>query len=350
MTEEDKCRKFKDGLNDHIRAHVTGFFHVDFSKIVTCVLNVERVKKEEYERKERRQGKKNPGQSSSYQHQSKKFRGPQGSNQPTVQATGSKTILLAPSISSALGGSLRGPSPPYCTHCGRKHKGECWRLTGACLVCGSSEHKVKDCPRAHSFIGPQTEGTVSIVQKSNKDNKSVASPSASRQATQTMGRQDDRAPARAYAMKVVEEKDAPDVIVGHFYIFETIVHALIDPGSTHSYIYTTILSLGSLQKSKTEYDILVTNPLGHSVIVNRVYRDYPIRIREYKFPGDLIELSFREFDVILGMDWLARHQVVVDCRMKRVPLRTLSGEEVTFIGEGNHLSNVISASTARTMV
>ena len=56
------------------------------------------------------------------------------------------------------------------------------------------------------------------------------------------------------------------------------VHALIDPGSTHSYVCTSIPSLGSLLKSETEYDILVTNPLGHSVIVNRVYRDCPIRI------------------------------------------------------------------------
>ena len=49
-------------------SHVTRFFHDDFSKIVTCTLNVDRVKKEEYEIKERRHGKKNPGQSSSYQH------------------------------------------------------------------------------------------------------------------------------------------------------------------------------------------------------------------------------------------------------------------------------------------
>ena len=61
VTEEEKCRKFEDGLNDHIRAHVIGFYHDDFSKRVTCALNVERVKKEEYERKKRRQGKKNPG-------------------------------------------------------------------------------------------------------------------------------------------------------------------------------------------------------------------------------------------------------------------------------------------------
>ena len=152
-------------------------------------------------------------------------------------------------------------------------------------------------------------------------------------------------------MKAVEDKDAPDVIVGKFSIFETNVYALIDPGSTHSYVCTSIPSLGSLPKSETENDILVTNSLGHSVIVNRVYKDCPIRIREYEFLGDLIDLSFKEFDVILGMNWLSRHQVVVDCRMKRVTLRTPSGEEVTFIGEkSNPFSNVISATTARTMV
>ena len=45
MIEEEKCSKFEDGLNYHIRAHVIGFFHDDFSKIVTCALNVEIVKK-----------------------------------------------------------------------------------------------------------------------------------------------------------------------------------------------------------------------------------------------------------------------------------------------------------------
>ena len=145
-------------------------------------------------------------------------------------------------------------------------------------------------------------------------------------------------------MKAVEDTDGLDVIVCNFTIFDTIMHALIDPGSNHSYICTGIPNLGNLPRSETEYDILVTNPLGHSVFVNRVYRDFPIRIREYEFPEGLIELSFREFDVILGMDWLSRHQAIVDCRMKRVTLRTPNEDEVTFIGErSNHLSNVISA-------
>ena len=102
-------------------------------------------------------------------------------------------------------------------------------------------------------------------------------------------------------MKTVEDTDVPDVIVGNFTIFDTIMHALIDPGSTHSYICADIPNLGNLPRSETEYDILVANPLGHRVIVNRVYRDFPIRIREYEFPGGLIKLSFRELDVILEM-------------------------------------------------
>ena len=97
-------------------------------------------------------------------------------------------------------------------------------MTGACLVYGSNEHKVKDYPRARSFTAPLTGGNVSSVQKGSK---SVASPSVPRQGTQTMGRQDACAPVRAYAMKAVEDTDAPDVITGNFIIFDTIVHALI---------------------------------------------------------------------------------------------------------------------------
>ena len=55
--------------------------------------------------------------------------------------------------------------------------------------------------------------------------------------------------------------------------------------------------------------------------------------------------------MILGMDWLSRQQAIVDCRMKKVTLRKLNEDEVTFIDERlNDLSNVISAATTRTMV
>ena len=124
------------------------------------------------------------------------------------------------------------------------------------MIYGSKEHIARDCSRARSFTAPQTGGTASVAQKRNK---SVTSPSVPRQGTQTLGRQDGCAPARAYAMKAVEDTDAPDVIVGSFQIFDTTVQALLDPRSTHSYICTDIPSVKNLSRSGTEYDILVTN-------------------------------------------------------------------------------------------
>ena len=44
------------------------------------------------------------------------------------------------------------------------------------------------------------------------------------------------APARAYAMKAREDQDAPEVIADIFSLYDTEMHALIDPRSTHSYV------------------------------------------------------------------------------------------------------------------
>ena len=83
--------------------------------------------------------------------------------QGSAQATGRNTTLPAPSVVSAPRGASKGKTAPHCSHCGKNHKGECWRLTGACLICGSNEHRVRDCSRACSFTAPQTGGTASVA-------------------------------------------------------------------------------------------------------------------------------------------------------------------------------------------
>ena len=51
----------------------------------------------------------------------------------------------------------------------------------------------------------------------------------------------------------------------------------------------------------------VTSPLGHSVRVNRVYKNCHLMIHDREFSVDLIDLPFHEFDLILGMNWLSKH-------------------------------------------
>ena len=43
-------------------------------------------------------------------------------------------------------------------------------------------------------------------------------------------------------MRAREDQDAPGVIVANFILYDNEMHALIDPGSTHSYICIEKLS------------------------------------------------------------------------------------------------------------
>ena len=54
--------------------------------------------------------------------------------------------------------------------------------------------------------------------------------------SETVDRPIPTAPAQAYAMKARGDQDAPEVIAGIFSLFNIEMHALIDPGSTHSYV------------------------------------------------------------------------------------------------------------------
>ncbi|KAL0428215.1 UNVERIFIED_CONTAM: Transposon Ty3-G Gag-Pol polyprotein [Sesamum latifolium] len=44
-------------------------------------------------------------------------------------------------------------------------------------------------------------------------------------------------------------------------------------------------------------------------------------------------MDFKEFDVILGMDWLAQHRAVVDCYKKEVMIESSGQPKVVFVGE-----------------
>ena len=126
------------------------------------------------------------------------------------------------------------------------------------------------------------------------------------------------------------------------------MHALIDPGSTYSYVCMEHVFDKVPAMEKLAYDMHVTSPLGHIVSVNSIYRNCPIIIQTREFLVDLITLPFREFDLILGMDWLSKHRTIVDCGQKTVVLRCSFQNEVIVQGIGSSvMSNVIITMQAR---
>jgi hypothetical protein len=58
-----------------------------------------------------------------------------------------------------------------------------------------------------------------------------------------------------------------------------------------------------------------------------------LKIRGVDFVTNLIVLESKGIDVILGMDWLGKHMVLIDCAKKSVKLTTLDGKEVDFDAE-----------------
>ena len=99
------------------------------------------------------------------------------------------------------------------------------------------------------------------------------------------------------------------------------------------------------------YDMHVTSPLEHNVNVNRVYKNFPLTIHDREFSVDLIALPFREFDLILGMDWLFKHRAIIDCDKKTAVLRFSDQSEVIVHGvRSSPMSNVISAMQSRRLL
>ncbi|KAG8503466.1 hypothetical protein CXB51_001444 [Gossypium anomalum] len=130
--------------------------------------------------------------------------------------------------------------------------------------------------------------------------RSMGNASGGRGVTRdTAARSDARAPVRAYAIRVREETSSLDVIIGNFTLYDTKVIALIDPGSTHSYICVNLVSSKTLPVESTEFVIRVSNPLGKCVLVDKVCKNCPLMIRDNYFPANLMLLPFDEFDIIL---------------------------------------------------
>ncbi|KAG8497156.1 hypothetical protein CXB51_008367 [Gossypium anomalum] len=74
-----------------------------------------------------------------------------------------------------------------------------------------------------------------------------------------------RAPARTYAIRAMGDVSAPDVITDTFSLLDTVIIALTDPCSTHSYICTKFVSVKNMVVEFTEFVVKFSNPLDTKV-------------------------------------------------------------------------------------
>ena len=130
-----------------------------------------------------------------------------------------------------------------------------------------------------------------------------------------------------------EAEDAPNVLTGTFSILTQPVDVLFDSGATHSFIFVKLVeSLGLASTNKFSLLSLIL-PNGKTVMYEDLYKDCPLRMYEYEFMADLYGFDQTDFGVILGMDWLAKHQAQVDRPTRKITLKGLNGEKVVHMGQ-----------------
>ena len=154
---------------------------------------------------------------------------------------------------------------------------------------------ITNCPRGSgSFRNPQGSGREgsNVPSQTQSRGRGRSGSQGRGSALETVNRPTTTAPTRAYAMRAREDPDIRGVIAGTFTLFDIDLYALIDPGSTHSYICMEQMSDKLPSVELLAYDLLVTSPLGHSVRVNRVYNNCPLLVHDREFSVDQLLYLF----------------------------------------------------------
>ncbi|KAA3470597.1 DNA/RNA polymerases superfamily protein [Gossypium australe] len=313
------CKRFEDGLTEDIRLLVGILELKEFMVLVGRACKAEELGKEKRKadfeaRDSRKRSMSKPYQSSSKKSRDLYTRLNASSGYPNRDRGKQYSSPKAQATSVSSVGSVRN-NKPECQQCGRQHFGDCWmnHFIRDCSELAEKEKFQNARPSNRTARGrpPRNAGNVTYSKGVKKD---------------SAVRSETRAPARAYAICARKDPSSPNIITGTFSLFDTNVIALIDPGSTHSHVCENLVFSKSLPVESTKFVIKVSNPLGKYVLVDKVYKNFPLMTRGYCFPADLMLLPFDEFNVILCIDWLTLHDAIVKCRQNIIELRCHNSE------------------------
>lgn len=129
-----------------------------------------------------------------------------------------------------------------------------------------------------------------------------------------------------FALAGVHTTSEDNLIRGTCFIKSTPLIAIIDTGSTHSFIFAECVSKLNLTVSNLKGRMVIETPAKGFVSTFLVCLKFPLSIFDKDFVVVLVYLSLSGLDVILGMDWLESNRAHINCCEKSV--RFLDPDEV----------------------
>ncbi|GJU20541.1 putative reverse transcriptase domain-containing protein [Tanacetum coccineum] len=203
---------------------------------------------------------------------------------------------------------------PLCERCFTRHVGQC---TIKCHKCGKVGHKARYCREKSVATGANAQPIWTCYDCGEQGHTRNQCPKKVKQ--EEVG----EALGQAYAIKDAEPK-GPNVVTGTFLLNNRYAFVLFDSGSDRSFVNTRFSSLLDIKPIKIEDSYEVELADGRVVSTNTVLKGCTLSLVNHIFEIDLMPIELGTFDVIIGMDWLVKHDAVIVC-----------GEKVVHIPYGN---------------
>ncbi|GJQ89786.1 putative reverse transcriptase domain-containing protein [Tanacetum coccineum] len=115
---------------------------------------------------------------------------------------------------------------------------------------------------------------------------------------------------RTYAIKDAEPQ-GPNVVTGTFLLNNYYASVLFDSGSDRSFVDTRFSSMLNIKPVKINDSYEVELADGRVVSTNTVLKGCTLNLVNHLFEIDLMSIELGTFDVIIGMDWLVKHNAVI---------------------------------------
>jgi hypothetical protein len=131
---------------------------------------------------------------------------------------------------------------------------------------------------------------------------------------------------------VEEAQEALDVVIGMFLVHDTSAVVLFDSGASHSFISAVYVGKHNLPLALRRCQMIVYSP-GGDMPTRQLCPKVNLKIGGVDFVTNLIVLESKGINAILGMDWLSKYMVLINCAKKYVKLTTPEGKEMEFVVE-----------------
>nr|GEY84721.1 putative reverse transcriptase domain-containing protein [Tanacetum cinerariifolium] len=129
--------------------------------------------------------------------------------------------------------------------------------------------------------------------------------------------------AKVYAVGKARANPDNNVVTGTFLLNKHYASILFDTGTDRSFVSTAFSSRIIITPTALDHDYNVKLADGRIVGLNIIIRGCMLNFLNHPFNIDLIPVELGSFDVIIGMDWLAKYHAVIICAEKivRIPFR-----------------------------